>query len=74
MHGDIQTSTGQSGLASEMVEKSAYQSRTIGQNIDMRIASLTAEIMRLQSVRGQLESGASLLEVRIEDLRQAMNY
>ena len=50
------------------------QQRTIGQNINARIASLKAEIARLEGVREQLESGASLLDVRIEDLRQAMNY
>ena len=54
--------------------KEAYQSRTIGQNINIRIASLKAEITRLEGVREQLESGASLLDVRIEDLRMAMNY
>lgn len=55
-------------------QKDAYQSRTIGQNIDARIAGLKMEIARLEGVREQLESGASLLDVRIEDLRQAMNY
>jgi len=50
------------------------ESRTIGQNINARIAGLKAEIARLEGVREQLESGASLLDVRIEDLRQAMNY
>ena len=55
-------------------EKQAYLSRTIGQNIDARIAMFRGEIERLQGVRAQLESGASLLDVRIEDLRQAMNY
>lgn len=49
-------------------------SRTIGENIDARIATLNAEIKRLEGVRDQLQSGASLLDVRIEDLRQAMNY
>lgn len=54
--------------------KEAYMSRTIGQNINARIDSLRAEISRLEGVREQLESGTSLLDVRIEDLRQAMNY
>ena len=58
----------------EMNEKAAHMSRTIGQNITARILILTAEIHRLEDVRKQLESGASLLDVRIEDLRQAMNY
>ena len=54
--------------------KEAYMSRTIGQNINARIDSLRAEISRLEGVREQLESGASMLDVRIEDLRHAMNY
>lgn len=58
----------------ERAMKEAYSSRTIGQNIDARIASLQVEIQRLMGVRKQLENGASLLDVRIEDLRQAMNY
>ena len=61
-------------LGQGLAEKEAYMSRTIGQNINARIASLKAEITRLEGVREQLESGASLLDVRIEDLRQAMNY
>ncbi len=54
--------------------KDAYMSRTIGENIDQRIANLKAEIQRLEGVKTQLLSGASLLDVRIEDLRQAMSY
>ncbi|MBP7966064.1 MAG: hypothetical protein KAZ23_01495 [Burkholderiaceae bacterium] len=65
-------------MGGEYQLKQAYaeemQSRTIGQNINRRIAHLRAEIARLEGVREQLESGASLLDVRIEDLRQAMNY
>lgn len=56
------------------LSKQEYQSRTIGQNINARIECLKQEIVRLEGVREQLESGASLLNVRIEDLRQAMNY
>ena len=63
-----------SDYAGAMAAKEAVMSRTIGQNINARIASLKAEITRLEGVREQLESGASLLDVRIEDLRQAMNY
>lgn len=63
---------------SGQIEKKQYHeqmmSRTIGQNIDQRILNLRAEIERLEGVRAQLENGASLLDVRIEDLRQAMNY
>ena len=54
--------------------KMAFVNRTIGQNIDARIQNLRAEIERLEGVREQLTNGASLLDVRIEDLRQAMNY
>ena len=70
-----QIAMGQNSIRSgDMEAKDAYMSRTIGQNINARIASLKAEITRLEGVREQLESGASLLDVRIEDLRQAMNY
>ncbi len=54
--------------------KEAYVTRTIGENIDARVASLKAEIARLEGVKAQLGSGASLLDVKIDDLRQAMNY
>jgi uncharacterized small protein (DUF1192 family) len=54
--------------------KEAYVTRTIGENIDARVASLKAEIARLEGVKSQLGSGASLLDVKIDDLRQAMNY
>ena len=54
--------------------REAYVTRTIGENIDARVASLKAEIARLEDVKSQLGSGASLLNVKIEDLRQAMNY
>ena len=63
---------------SGQIEKQQYHdqmmSRTIGQNIDQRILNLRAEIERLEGVRAQLGNGASLLDVRIEDLRQAKNY
>ena len=64
----------QNNQLAEMGANAACISRTIGQNIDARIDSLKAEIQRLEGVREQLERGASLLDVRIEDLRQAMNY
>lgn len=61
-----------------MMEKSDImdvRSRTtVGENIDRQIASLKAEIERLEGLRGQLRGGASLLDIRIEDLRRAMNY
>ena len=59
---------------SVMGAKEAYVTRTIGENIDARVASLKAEIARLEGVKSQLGSGASLLDVKIDDLRQAMNY
>jgi len=54
--------------------KTIGMERTIGENIDLRIADLQAEIKRLEGVKNQLKSGASLLEVKIDDLRRAMNY
>ena len=68
------TMTQNSTQAGDIAAKEAYMSRTVGQELNARIASLKAEITRLEGVREQLESGASLLEMRIEDLRQAMKY
>ena len=58
----------------DMVLKSSHQSRTVGENIDAKIASLETEITRLRTVKAALGTGKSLLDVRSEDLRQAMNY
>ena len=60
--------------AAKDAAKEAYRSRTVGQELNARIASLKAEITRLEGVREELKSGASLLEMRIEDLRHAMKY
>ena len=64
----------EAAYANEGLAKITAMSRTIGQNIDARVASLKAEIARLEGVKAQLGNGASLLDVKIEDLRQAMNY
>jgi len=56
------------------IGRQAQMSRTIGENIDQRIKNLQFEIERLEGVKAQLANGSSLLDVRIEDLRQAMNY
>jgi exonuclease VII small subunit len=61
-------------VISDVEEKQRSMSRTIGYNIEIRIAHYRAEIARLERVKKQLESGSSLLDIRIEDLHQAMNY
>lgn len=70
----IGTNQIESGYVNEGLAKQNYVTRTIGENIDARVAFLKAEIARLEGVKAQLGSGANLLDVRIDDLRQAMNY
>jgi hypothetical protein len=53
---------------------SEMQNRTIGQNIAAQIAHHKAEIARLEGIAGQLRNGASMLDLRIEDLRRVMQY
>lgn len=50
------------------------QARTIGQNLDERIANLESEIKRLKELRDHLASGGSLLDVSIDALRMATAY
>lgn len=60
--------------SSKLISHSEYMRRTIGVNIDAKIASLKAEIARLEGVKADLAGGKSLLDIKIEDLRAAMNY
>ena len=46
-------------------------SKTVGENIDMKIAHLKMEIARLEDSKLTL---APLLGMRIRDIREAMNY
>jgi hypothetical protein len=59
----------------ELAGKQAVLDRAppLAENIDNRIAYHLQEIERLKQVKETLSSG-SILDVRIEDLRQAMNY
>lgn len=70
-HGNM---IGAQAMGAAECAKDVYQSRTIGDNIDYQIARHRAEIERLTLLRHHLQRGDSLLTVRIEDLRQAMNY
>ena len=54
--------------------KDVAQTRTVGDNIDLLIAHHTNEITRLTKIKEQLSNGASLLDVNISDLRDAMSY
>lgn len=45
--------------------------RTVGENIDARIAQMKAEIARLEESKASL---APLLQMKISDIRSAMNY
>lgn len=65
---------GAQGMESDKVAKSAIMDRTIGQNIAAQIAQHKAEIMRLEGIAGQMRDGASMLDLRIEDLRRVMQY
>lgn len=60
--------------SSKLISHSEYMRHTIGVNIDAKIASLKAEIARLEGVKADLAGGKSLLDIKIEDLRAAMNY
>lgn len=68
----------QAMMAGDYAEKhrivSEMQSRTIGQNIQAQIAQHKAEIVRLEGIAGQMRDGASMLDLRIEDLRRVMQY
>ena len=44
---------------------------TVGENLDNRIASLKAELARLEASK---ETLGPLLNMRIRDIRDAMNY
>jgi hypothetical protein len=50
------------------------QTRTIGQNLDDRIAHLESEVKRLKELREHLARGGSLLDVSIDAMRMATNY
>ena len=50
------------------------QNRTIGQNIQAQIAHHKAEVVRLEGIAEQMRNGASMLDLRIEDLRRVMQY
>lgn len=60
--------------ANEACIKDAYSSRTVGENIDVQIANLKAQIEALEKTKLDLAKPNGLLNVRIEDLRRAMSY
>lgn len=50
---------------------SAVHNPTVGENLEMRIKMLKEELARLEASRETLKP---LLEMRIRDIRDAMNY
>ena len=60
------SAAGQVGFA-----QSVDANPTVGENLDKRIAYLRSELERLEKSR---ESLAPLLNMRIRDIRDAMNY
>jgi len=50
---------------------SGQTDRTVSENIDAKIESLKAEIERLEKSK---ETLAPLMNMRIRDIREAMNY
>lgn len=51
----------------------SHRNTTLSQNIQNHIRNLQDQIERLQAVHVKLQSG-NILDVPIEDLRQAMQY
>lgn len=48
--------------------------KTMRENIDRQIDSCETQMKRLLELKAKLEAGASLLDIDMSDLRQAMNY
>ena len=65
-------STGQAD--GQMKLAGALRPRTMRENIDWQIETCAAQMLRLQTLKTKIEAGASLLDIDMNDLRQAMNY
>lgn len=48
--------------------------KTMRENIDRQITQAEAHVARLRDLKSKLESGVSLLDLDMNDLRQGMNY
>jgi hypothetical protein len=48
--------------------------KTMRENIDRQLAACEAQMGRLKELKAKLESGCSLLDIDMNDLRQGMNY
>lgn len=64
---DVQAKQAQMGLVDS-------RPRTMRENIDRQIAAAEAHVARLKDLKAKLESGVSLLDLDMNDLRQGMNY
>ena len=56
-------------IGAQMIGKQEIMDRTIGQ-----IEHHKREIVRLEGIAAQMRAGASMLDLRIEDLRRVMQY
>ncbi len=54
-----------------MANAISREDRTVGENLDFKIARLEAELERLKASRSTL---APLLAMRVQDIRSAMEY
>ena len=59
------------GINSGLVNAISREDRTVGENLDFKIARLEAELERLKASRNTL---APLLAMRVQDIRSAMEY
>lgn len=50
------------------------EDRTIGENIDARIAEMEREIERLKETKKKLASGTALTDMKPSELRRAMDF
>ena len=57
-----------------LVGSQQIMDRTIGENIQAQINHHKSEIARLEGLAAKMREGASLLDIRIDDLRRVMQY
>ncbi len=75
MYGSEQKLQSMANCAGQLggINAQAYSMPTVGENIDNQIKTHQAAITRLEATRASLDK-ANLLDLKISDLREAMNY